>query len=307
MRMVILFSFLMFGFGAAGTCLTEREGRVDKISLPNKIIYADFDRHLLNEHEQIFQAIDAGRDHVQDKLRQLFAQQKIHTKLAIQRSRRESLSGLLANKKIQWIGLEASQEEMKILRNRVADAKEMSGLLDMLNISGTLRDNVMDLMFDAHTLIELKNPELMKDVRVEPLEGPAKKLSMRATKAMSESMEMMKRIALQPSFSGDLEATLNVFDLGKKILGDFKAAGADEIARAVKSVKSPEMEPYVKAYLEAHNEVYRVALIRDVEMADRAVALEGNGYMAIGGKHGPGMKSRIGAACAQNSTGGAIR
>lgn len=268
-----------------------------------KIVHAQFSNHQTNQGGQFIAALNGGSlEEISRNLDQMIDAPGNAPLIKTLDDNRAALEKLLAEKKIAWMGIEASPEEMRSGTPIDAQVRDLNELKDTLrSFSDRQVESVLTLLYDPHVRLRALRPDLFDGVRYVPLDGNRPK---ERQLAVGNEQGEIRRKLIQMGMAGTISPAqfLRLQAASNGAIQHNVPLSSEQMDAAIGDIAAPEARAAASAYLSKANDFLALSADRDEAMAAAITAERGEGYVALGGAHGPGVLRRLDGICSPMSS-----
>lgn len=263
-----------------------------------KIVHAQFSIHQTNQGSQFAAALNGGSlEEISRNLDQMIDAPGNASLIRTLDDNRAALEKLLSEKKIAWMGIEASPEEMRSGVPIDAQVRDLNELKETLRpFSERQIESILTLLYDPHVRLRALRPDLFDGIRYVPLDShEPKQRALAAGAEQSQIRSQLIRLGISGAMTPAQFMRLQAASDGA--LKRNAPLSTDEIGAALGDISSPEARSLAENYLGKANEFLSLSADRDEAMAAAITAERGEGYVALGSAHGPGVLRRLDGIC----------
>ncbi len=288
---------------SANCDFTNLDSTHRSINVGGSTITTYYSSHLLGEDEAINKILEAATttEEMRDGLLEYLARPEIAEKVLSEQSESTSLIQAARNGSVDWIGIEASPEEIARGSSFEELIASYSGLRQSFSeiLNQEQLDQIMHLYFPAHIIARAKDPEAFRSIRPVGLDDDAQKaLGYELLARIENTKPEMIDLILAGQLSQ--EDALAFLSYQWTAVERFSPFTEDEINSYMSSFENERVREIFTQNLNSINGFLATADERSLTAARRAIAESGNGLIIFGSAHGPLIDQELRRLCLQS-------
>ncbi len=292
------------------TCdFTTQKDTLNRLDVGGSTIYTYYSSHITGEGDRINEIMgeDISQEEMIAKIQAFLDEPQAAQRISEDRAQVQRIVNAARGGGIQWIGIEASPEEMgndPNLSQKIAEYNSVRNAFSYIIDDPNQLEEMLHMYFDPQTIARASHPEVFANIPVVPLDNKEQKD--RAFGYLEQLDNGLSQLyALENSGQLSREEAQGFFDYQWSSLEGGERLSDEAISSYAGRFENPDVQRIIRRNLETVNSIFDSSAARSLLAAGRAIDQTGNGLILFGSGHGEQIDGELRRHCLSLSGGSA--